>query len=233
MSSSLARVASRVLDWLLPPDCLGCGCELPNPAAWCSDCLSQLARNRVTEFDHGRLVAPYEHRGPIRPAIHRLKYGARADVAARLVRSGFRANPSDLGHEVILVPVPLHPNRLVERGYNQSALLARAIGLRWHMPVLYDLLSRCSDTKPQVGKNRQQRLQNLHGAFVVSPKHSPSGIIWIVDDVVTTGATVASCRAALVSAGLSVGGVIAVSYAEGIEASPSDARSSSVLASWP
>jgi ComF family protein len=213
MIQRFSRLASTLLDWLVPRNCLGCSAEVVGRREWCCDCLPQLTTNTVNRCLERPLLAPWHYSGPMRRAIHRLKYEERSDFAARLVRDGFDDRPSDLGDGACLVPVPLHPNRLVERGYNQSALVARALGRRWQLPILFDLLQRGSHTKAQVGQSREQRLLNVRGAFVVRPPKSSHGAVWLVDDVVTTGATATNCCAALEASGIHFGGTIALARA--------------------
>ncbi|MCZ7544770.1 MAG: phosphoribosyltransferase family protein [Anaerolineae bacterium] len=101
----------------------------------------------------------------------------------------------------LILPVPLHANRQRWRGYNQSTLLAEALGVRLEVPVAADALARVRDTRAQVGLSARARRQNVSGAFVVRAPHRVSGrTILLVDDVVTTGATLAACAEALYQA---------------------------------
>lgn len=212
MNNPLANALAAILDWVAPRACLGCSSELDADGQWCRCCVALLESNSVRCLGELALVAPFRHTGPIRDAVHRLKYTGRSDLAPRLVAAGFAARPDMVGSDAILVPVPLHPTRLVERGYNQSALLARALARRWRLPCALHVLRRKIATVPQVGQSREQRAGNMRGAFEV---RSPVGAskLWLVDDVVTTGATTFSCRAALEDAGIGVEGIVAVSHA--------------------
>ncbi|MDO4280332.1 MAG: ComF family protein [Peptococcaceae bacterium] len=103
-----------------------------------------------------------------------------------------------------IVPVPLHPARLRERGYNQSLLLARVLGQAWQIPVLDTVLRRTVNTRHQVGLSRSERQQNVAGAFSVpdAQREKISGQrLLLVDDVMTTGSTLLSCARTLHSAG--------------------------------
>ncbi|HEY5958427.1 MAG TPA: ComF family protein [Polyangiaceae bacterium] len=213
MLSSITRLGRLAFDWILPRECLGCSTTLAPSEHWCRKCHCTLEINAVTTDGGCRLVAPYRHAGPVRKAIHRLKYEDRSDYARRLVRAAFGRRPDAVEPGSVLVPVPLHPLRLVSRGYNQAALLARAIGDAWQLDVKFDLLHRSRDTKTQVGQSRAERLANLAGAFAVISKPGLDAALWLVDDVVTSGATLSSCRYALNTAGYSVSGIIAVSHA--------------------
>ncbi|AFA49447.1 ComF family protein [Acetobacterium woodii] len=110
----------------------------------------------------------------------------------------------------LIIPVPLHPHRLAERGYNQSEMIAQGI-VQWfsqndrhdYVPVLEtEVLRRDRDTPHQIGQGRKERLQNLTGAFKVENiKSIQNKTILLVDDVLTTGATLAESSATLLEAG--------------------------------
>ena len=132
--------------------------------------------------------------GPLRHAIHHFKYQGRTSLAADL---GRLASQSILGAGIppcaAIVPVPLHPKREAERGFNQAALLAQEVSEKLHVPVLRDGIARIVDTPPQVGLSREQRLRNVAGAFSVRQGAFNRGGILLVDDVATTGATLVTC----------------------------------------
>lgn len=214
MTQRLANLFVRLLDWPLPRDCLGCAAMLPTVDQWCPSCLRALESSSPTRVGDLVAIVPYCHEGPVRDAVHRLKYEARPDLAARLVAAAFSAEkPLILESDATLAPVPLHPQRLVDRGYNQSALLARALGRRWRLAVAYGVLHKVVHTEPQVGKGRKERVGNVRGVFRVGTMRQAQRPIWLVDDVVTTGATLAACRVALEAVGFEVAGVLALARA--------------------
>jgi len=147
------------------------------------------------QIDGVRSVAFFE--GPMREAIHRLKYFNSQDLAVPLgemmvsywwqVRS-----PAD-----VIIPVPLHAKRLRERGYNQAALLARELGKGVGLPVLEDALVRVRETSPQVDLNAEERKENVRGAFHCPADQLAGKSVLLVDDVYTTGATLEACNLAL------------------------------------
>ena len=138
--------------------------------------------------------------------VHALKYGGwhrvAGEMAARMVRCDW---PRDvLDERAALVPVPLSSKRLRERGYNQSACLANALAPAWRIPVWSDVLERRRHTETQTRLTPGERLRNVTGAFAAreSARESLRGThLIIVDDVVTTAATLNACAAALCAGG--------------------------------
>jgi ComF family protein len=114
----------------------------------------------------------------------------------------------------LIVPVPLHLKRVRERGYNQSALLARALGQRVGIRMANNVICRVRNTKPQVGLSRPERLQNMAGAFVSQHNLTGSPRILLIDDVCTTGATLEACAKVLLQTG--AGSVHALTLARAI-----------------
>jgi len=114
----------------------------------------------------------------------------------------------------LLVPVPLHLDRLRERGFNQAALLAREPARRFAITLDVRLLERIRPTPPQVGLGRQERRRNLRRAFGVRPGHSAAGLrVLVVDDVCTSGATADACAEALLESGAKSVDVVALARA--------------------
>lgn len=139
------------------------------------------------------------HVGVLRQAVHALKYEQRTDVASPLGLL-LTARWVDTGRTVDgIIPVPLGPRRLSERGYNQAKLIAREMAVGLGVEIAPALL-RVRETRPQVGLTREERLRNVEGAFRASPE--VAGGCWLlVDDVCTTGATLGACAVALKAAG--------------------------------
>ena len=136
--------------------------------------------------------------GSVASAIHALKYRERKQLAAPLATFliGYLED-----HPITfdaLVPVPLHPDRLAIRGYNQSDLLGEQVGKARDIPVRTDLIVRTRDTKPQVHLRRGERFENVRQAFEpVQPGLLDGETVLLIDDVCTTGATLVACAEAL------------------------------------
>jgi ComF family protein len=145
--------------------------------------------------------APVGYAGPARDLVRALKFrGATsladwmaAQIAASAPPGTFDGEPAP-----VLVPVPLHPSRLRRRGFNQAALIAAALAERTGLAV-HDCLVRAGPPVTQVGRAREARLAGLEGALTVAA--APQRPVLLVDDVVTTGATLAACSGALAAAG--------------------------------
>jgi len=158
--------------------------------------------------------AAFDFAGPIREAVHRLKYGARPDLAVSLGELMNHALGSLLPRVDVVVPVPLHPLRLTSRGYNQAALLAAPLARGLGVPLSVRVVSRVAFVAAQARLNREQRDVNVHGAFAVPrPARARGKHILLVDDVVTTGSTFDACRAVLLEAGASAVTCVALARA--------------------
>ncbi len=185
-----------------------CGCGLPLPPALlvCGRC-----RRGRQPFTAGLSLGPYE--GALRTVIHELKYRGRKRVARRLAEA-LLAQPGAedlLRGSDVLVPVPLHPRRRRERGFNQAEVVAEELARRVGRPCATGALVRRKDTTPQAGLSAAQRRRNVAGAFAVRRQPLVAGrVVALVDDVLTTGATAQACARALLAAGASEVRLLAV-----------------------
>ena len=179
-----------------PPWCERCAQPEPHfgPCRLCSDWPAALrsVRSAVWLSDGARA------------AVHALKYGRLPRIAADMAVAMNRvAEVADVSS--VLVPIPLAPKRLRQRGYNQSEALARALGRQWKVPVLTDLLARTRETPTQTALTPETRLANVAGAFAMSNDQrsmiNEHSTLVIADDVFTTGATLAEAARALEQAG--------------------------------
>jgi ComF family protein len=135
--------------------------------------------------------------GTLREAIHHFKYSNLQDLATPLGQlMGDYWKQSPLPAEII-VPVPLHTDRLRERGYNQAALLARELGRSSGLSVSESSLTRVRATRPQVDLSAQERKENVRDAFHCPGTELKGKRVVLIDDVFTTGATLEACSIAL------------------------------------
>jgi ComF family protein len=191
-------LALGVRDVLLAPRCAGCGA----PGTW----FCVICRTDCEPIAHeGRIPvrAAGAHAGPLRAAIRRLKYGGEPGLAGDLGAFLALELARDLACGVVvdaIVPVPLHRSRAATRGYDQAALLARAIGAHTGITVLA-ALHRIRGTPPQVELDRAARAANIRGAFVAEAGSLRGLRVALVDDVATTGATLMDAGAAARAAG--------------------------------
>ena len=228
LRNGVGAAVRTLVDMLMPPACMACKAPVATPLSLCADCwtgLPAIAGARCaccgvplvlahqTEVlclgclaeppDFDRACAAYLYGGAARQLALALKAGREAyatPMAAAMLRAaGEMAVPGQL-----VIPVPLHRWRLLSRGYNQSALLARAVARRSGGVLALDMLERTRATPRSQGMNRRQRQRNVKGAFRVTPagKAALKGAdVLLVDDVMTTGATASACGRALSRAG--------------------------------
>ncbi len=224
----LAGFGRLGLNMLYPPTCLACRAATGHADALCPACwramrfierpfcerlgtpfeqdlgeglLSPQAIADPPVFRRARAVARFED-GPARRLVHRLKYSDRGELAGPLGAWMARAGADVLAEADAIVPVPLHPLKLWTRRFNQAAALARAVALRTGKPFEPHWLQRRKATRSQVGLSRDQRAQNVQGAFRALPGAPIKGRrIALVDDVLTSGATANAAARALLRAG--------------------------------
>ncbi len=190
--------------------CTRCGHLSLSHAGSCGYCLSH-----DNPFDG--FFSPYQYQGALREFIRQLKYDGElthAKLLGLLLAKALKATHGDtLSSLDAIVPTPLHPSRLRERGFNQAALVARFVGSKIKLPVTQDWLHRTKATPMQAGLSRAKRLRNVKNAFSA---HSDVGgkQILLLDDVFTTGTTLRECASALKRQGAQT--IIACTLAHGV-----------------
>ncbi len=229
LQRTLRRAAAACADVVVPPCCLSCKARITAHHSLCAACwgtvsfirppvcdvlgmplpydiggraVSAAATARPPPYDRARAAAHYS--GELRTLVHKLKYADRQDVRVLLGRWLCDAGRELLPGTDLIVPVPLSRWRLLWRQFNQAAVLARELSR--HADVAMDplLLTRARATRSQVGLTRDQRRRNVAGAFAVarSARRRVAGRnVLLVDDVITTGATVEACARVLKRAG--------------------------------
>jgi ComF family protein len=184
------------------PGCLRCGIENADDCE-CAELPPELASIR----------AAFPFRGWVRSSIHRIKFNG--EFARSQYLAVHALENLDLTRIDVLVPVPMHPDRISLRGFNQSLLLARSMSEATGIPISTNAIKRPIKRKPQVGRSRDQRWLAVAGVFAPGERNSDIAgkRIAIVDDVITTGATVSECAIVLMRAGAA--SVEAVAIARG------------------
>jgi ComF family protein len=196
-----------LLDVIAPPLCAGCGANAGAIEPLCTRCRSELRWLGPEPVELGAIQAwaPLAYEGPAQGVVRALKFrGATRAAKSMAAQITARAPPGWLEASQTLVPVPLHPSRARRRGYNQAKLLAEAIAERSGLPMA-DCLERTGAKGTQVGRTRAQRLAGISGRVRLIGEPPKNTIL--VDDVITTGATLAACAEILPN------GVIAIAYA--------------------
>lgn len=195
---------AHLVALVAPPTCQACRAPVPVGRALCGGCHEAIA---WLPRSGGFPWAPVAYDGPARALVHALKLQGRPGVA-RTMAAQIAANaPRGLLGEGVLVPAPAHPERARRRGFDQAAVLAERLGERTGMPVA-NVLRRDPGGARQVGQGRGARLGRDLG---IAATRSLSGRVVLVDDVCTTGATLAACARAVQAAGAF--SIAAVSYA--------------------
>jgi ComF family protein len=211
---AVAAVLSRLLDALAPPACAACDARLDRSAVLCAPCAEAVLPAAPASVGIP-VVAFALFGGSIAAALRRFKYDDRSDLARPLGHLLRRAARDARLSADLVVPVPLHPRRLAERGYNQAALLAAVVAHELGAPLAARALTRTRHTPRQARLDRANRLANVAGAFQVrTPAHVRGRRVVLVDDVATTGATLVACADALRRAGAASVTALVVARAE-------------------
>lgn len=225
----LARLGRALLGLAFPAQCAACGQAVAEGDTFCPECrarvelingpvcrccgrplaeeagegLCRQCAARPPAYDQARSLAL--HRGPLARVVREFKYRRRYVRGAALAGFWARRAPVDwLAGVELLVPVPLHPRRLLWRGFNQALVLARPLARCLGLRVEPGLLRRRRHTRPQVGLDAAQRRANVEGAFSLGRSAAARVAgrrVLLVDDVFTTGATVEECARVLREAG--------------------------------
>lgn len=174
--------------------CMRCALPLATPAQLCGEC-----QRRTPPWDAA--WAPFRYGWPLDRLESRYKFGA--DLAAgRVLSTLWRREPCPVELPQLLLTVPLHRSRLRQRGYNQALELARPLARSLGVPLRHDVLQRVRQTEAQTELDALSRRRNVRGAFALHAGAELPAHVAILDDVMTTGATVAECARVLKRAGV-------------------------------
>jgi ComF family protein len=206
---------SHLLNLFFPNNCPGCGYTfLHGESIICNRCLHTLPRTNYHRFPDNPIAKNFWGKANIYAAtsafffdkgetlqhlLHQLKYRGNSKIGVVLGRQVALElqHAPEFSHADVIIPVPLHPKKLLMRGYNQSEVIAKGISENWNIPVQPALLIRTKHTQTQTHKSRFQRFENVKDVFHLQDKQSYAGKhILIIDDVITTGSTILSCAQA-------------------------------------
>jgi ComF family protein len=204
------RVCAQCVERVEPlpePRCEICGAPLEsaaNEATRCARCLARPPRYRIARAIARYRTTAEDEPGTLPALIRRHKYGLDQSVGRALAEYLPDELPLSAGDYDVVVPVPLHWRRLWWRGFNQAALLAGQVARRLNLPLDSTAVARRRFTTPQTSRHHDERIRNVRRAFVVAhPERIRNRRVLIVDDVMTTGATVDECARVLRAAGAS------------------------------
>lgn len=207
----LKKLIHSVLNLIFPQKCLGCEKENPPIGGICQKCMEKIDFPSLISDNNIFSAADYNDK-TVKKALWQLKYKGRKELAEPLAelifQRLFKAVRPPFGDRTakqnwLIIPIPLHKNRLKARGFNQSELIAQKLGLKTNLEIKNNALYKIKETPTQVSiKNRQARLKNLQGAFEIkNPDLIKNKNILLIDDISTTGATIKECKKVLRTAG--------------------------------
>lgn len=217
---NIFSLGEDLLGLFYPRVCAGCDAHLrKNEENLCLLCLHDLPLTYFWDYDvtpveklfWGRLPVAsacsylhFEQDSKTQSLMHRLKYDGRTGIGKELgIAFGQKLKENGWFQDVdMIIPVPLHRTRVLRRGYNQSSFIADGLGKIYNVPVRSDLLRRMIASDSQTNKSRFDRSENVKTVFKANPKLLKGKNILLVDDVVTTGATLISAGAQLIEAGV-------------------------------
>lgn len=204
----ICKKCENEIRYVASPYCFQCGKGLKDDTReFCEDC-----ENSNHVFDKGKALYEYD---AIKEAVYRFKYAGRREYAEFFGKQ----IAEKMGEEIrglspdLIIPVPLHKNREMKRGYNQAALLAREVSKVLNIPINEKIIYRCKPTVPQKELNGKERQNNLKNAFKMRQNDVKLKTIIVIDDIYTTGVTMDEMALCLKKAG--AGKIYCISLAIG------------------
>ncbi|MEL6308422.1 MAG: ComF family protein [Chloroflexota bacterium] len=197
-------VWSQTLDLVFPPLCQHCGRV---DYTFCPYCLADLktlpvvpiTSQTMTPLD--TVLSTGQHEGLLQASVQVIKYAGQQSLGEVLAERILEALSTTIWTIDIVVPVPLHTKRLQERGYNQAEAISQHVAIKGNFVHIPEAITRITQTRSQVGLSAQERQENVRGAFVGNTTHLQGKRVLLIDDVKTTGATLAACTQAMLDAG--------------------------------
>ena len=203
MLKELIKIKEWLIDVLMPKFCVGCGRE---GTYICKDCeifLSEAECN-MKEAEPLSMMSVWEYEGLMEKLIYKIKYDGCSDIIGELVKKAFEKIDLRLPQYAVITFVPMHKKKEKYRGFNQAELIAQKVGEATGRPVA-KFLEKIKDNRSQVGLNPQERTENVKGVFnplsLLKSDFNKTTVL-LVDDVYTTGATMAECMKVLKKAGV-------------------------------
>src|SRR3954465_4095693 len=197
---------------LAPPLCVCCGATAGSAEPLCARCRSELRWLPAIPMPHG--WAPLAYEGGARALVRALKFRGGVGLAATMAAQITATAPDELLDGFTLVPVPIHPDRLGRRGYNQAEWLALELGERRGCPVSV-CLERVGPAVTQIGRTRLERMDAIESSVRMRDGYEVPKRVVVVDDVITTGPTIDACAGVLFAAGAELVGGLAYARTPG------------------
>lgn len=218
---------TKWINWLFPPRCIQCNNTLIiSEPEMCSTCLDELP-GWPTEFNPSQLaddlfggrvpiqavhlLATFHSESPLRKALHSIKYNRNKELAKQLGSLLFHRHAHAIRADIV-VPVPIHPDKKRRRGYNQAEEIARGVSQSSGLEVR-NALMKVENTSSQTLLNREQRWENVANSFQLSEPSVANLNVLLVDDTLTTGATLEACAIQLLNGGAKSISIAALGYA--------------------
>jgi ComF family protein len=213
---SITALFRGLVDLLAPRGCVACDLPLDDhETIFCGGCAPLVEEAPAGHRPPASAAAAYVHAGPLADAVRRYKYGPRPELAGPLGALLAAAARPLAGRVDVVVPMPLHPHRLRARGFDQAALLAHPVARILAVPCRTGALVRVRETPPQAGLDARGRADNVRGAFRVRRPALLRGLrVLLIDDVRTTGATLAAASEALCEAHVAEVRTLTLAFAE-------------------
>lgn len=232
---TLLQLAKDFVGLFYPEVCISCGDDLVGKEVEvCTACIYKLPRtnyhnqaeNPLIKVFWGRVdlnavsaFCHYQKGNMVQDLVHQLKYNGKKELGIQIGKwyGNDLKSSMDFSDADHIIYIPLHPKKLRKRGYNQSAYFAEGLSISMGVPVLHDAMIRVKNTETQTRKSRYERWENVEGIFAVAKAEEMKGKhVLLVDDIITTGATIEACVLALNKAGVEKISVAAIGCADTI-----------------